>query len=179
MSALATPAIAATAAMPRTPRAMYFNDEVYIGFCQSGDVRKLKGFGAKTEETILTGLAFATSEELVRLYWAEADVIAQQLREHLRTCRSIKQLEIAGSYRRGRETVGDLDLLAEAESSGAAMDRLGAAILWPAGRAARTHAAPPVPRPEQFISPSPSPLVGEGRFEARRPAPHWHARHSS
>jgi DNA polymerase (family 10) len=81
--------------------------------CESGQVRKLKGFGAKTEETILAGLPFATSEELVRLYWAEADVFAQQLRDHLAACQSIKQLEIAGSYRRGKETVGDLDILVE------------------------------------------------------------------
>jgi DNA polymerase (family 10) len=87
-------------------------------------VRKLKGFGAKTEETILAGLPFATSEELVRLYWAEADVFAQQLRDHLRACGSIKQLEIAGSYRRGKETVGDLDILVESTDPTEVTNRL-------------------------------------------------------
>ena len=92
--------------------------------CQAGDVRKLKGFGAKTEETIMAGLPFATSAELVRLYWAEADVFAQQLRDHLRVCRSIKQLEIAGSYRRGKETVGDLDILVESADPTEVTNRL-------------------------------------------------------
>ncbi|MEX2141118.1 MAG: DNA polymerase/3'-5' exonuclease PolX [Pirellulales bacterium] len=92
--------------------------------CEAGDVRKLKGFGAKTEETIIAGLPFATSEELVRLYWAEADVFAQQLRDHLRACPSIKQLEIAGSYRRGKETVGDLDILVESADPTEVTNRL-------------------------------------------------------
>jgi DNA polymerase (family 10) len=92
--------------------------------CETGDVRSLKGFGTKTEATILAGLAFATSEELVRLYWAEADVIAQQLREHLQVCQSIKQLEIAGSYRRGKETVGDLDILVESTDPAEVANRL-------------------------------------------------------
>jgi DNA polymerase (family 10) len=110
--------------------AMLFNElkiatlEQLRAACESGDVRKLKGFGAKTEETILAGLPFATSEELVRLYWAEADVFAQQLRDHLAACRSIKQLEIAGSYRRGKETVGDLDILVESTDPTEVTNRL-------------------------------------------------------
>jgi DNA polymerase (family 10) len=84
--------------------------------CEAGEVRKLKGFGVKTEETILAGLPFATSQELIRMYWSEAHVIAQQLREHLLACRSVKQLEIAGSYRRSKETVGDLDILVESDN---------------------------------------------------------------
>jgi DNA polymerase (family X) len=92
--------------------------------CEAQEVRKLKGFGAKTEETILAGLPFATSQELVRLYWSEADVFAQQLRAHLMARKSIKQLEIAGSYRRGKETVGDLDILAESLDVREVMDRL-------------------------------------------------------
>jgi DNA polymerase (family 10) len=92
--------------------------------CEAGEVRKLKGFGAKTEETILAGLPFATSPEIVRLYWAEADEFAQVLREHLSACKSVRQLEIAGSYRRGKETVGDLDILVESADPGEVMDRL-------------------------------------------------------
>ena len=94
--------------------------------CDAGQVSALKGFGAKTEATILAGLPFASSEELVRLYWAEADVFAQQLREHLASCSSVKQLDIAGSYRRGKETVGDLDILVESADINEVMDRLAA-----------------------------------------------------
>ena len=92
--------------------------------CEAGDVRKLKGFGAKTEEIILAGLPFAASEELVRLYWADADAIAAQLRKHFASCAGVKQLEIAGSYRRGKETVGDLDILIESADPTEAMNRL-------------------------------------------------------
>jgi DNA polymerase (family 10) len=92
--------------------------------CEAGEVRKLKGFGAKTEETILAGLPFATSAEIVRLYWAESDEFAQVLREHLAACKSVRQMEIAGSYRRGKETVGDLDILVESADPKEVMDRL-------------------------------------------------------
>ncbi len=91
--------------------------------CDAGRVRGLKGFGAKTEETILKGIGLAaTAGE--RLYWAEADRIAQALREHLGKCRSIHQLELAGSYRRGKETVGDLDVLVVSAKPDEVMDRL-------------------------------------------------------
>ncbi|MGD9645308.1 MAG: helix-hairpin-helix domain-containing protein, partial [Pirellulales bacterium] len=69
--------------------------------CQDHRVQALKGFGKKTEETILAGLPLASQAE-VRLYWADADVVAQSILAHLRSCPSVEQLEIAGSYRRGR-----------------------------------------------------------------------------
>ena len=59
-----------------------------------------------------------------RIYWATADQFAQELVEHLRTVPTIEQIALAGSYRRGRETVGDLDILAVAHDAAAAMDRL-------------------------------------------------------
>lgn len=91
--------------------------------CQAHRVQELKGFGARTEEAILAGLDIAGAAE-ERLYWAEADAFAQSLLDHLRGCRSIGQIEPAGSYRRGRETVGDLDLLVVSSNAGEVMDRL-------------------------------------------------------
>ncbi len=85
--------------------------------CEAGRVRELKGFGAKTEKAILDGIAIAASAGQ-RMYWAEADQIAQELREHLRSCAEIEQLELAGSYRRGSDTVGDLDFLVVAGDVG-------------------------------------------------------------
>ncbi len=92
--------------------------------CEAGRIRGLKGFGAKTEKAILDGITIAATAGQ-RMYWAEADQIAQELREHLRGCKSIEQLELAGSYRRGRDTVGDLDILAVAGQSAEVMDRFG------------------------------------------------------
>src|SRR4030095_13582859 len=43
----------------------------------------------------------------------------------MRQIKGIRQIEVAGSYRRGRETVGDIDLLADADDPNAAMDQLG------------------------------------------------------
>lgn len=93
--------------------------------CHAGNVAAIKGFGKKTESAILTGLAIAkTASE--RIYWASADVIAHDLSEHMRQCALIEQMQWAGSYRRGRETVGDLDLLAVASDRTAAMDQFEA-----------------------------------------------------
>lgn len=91
--------------------------------CEAEKVRELKGFGAKTEQTILHGLAIAESANK-RIYWADADEIAQALREHLSPCDSIEKLELAGSYRRGKETVGDLDVLVVSTDVDEVMDQL-------------------------------------------------------
>ncbi len=90
--------------------------------CQAERVRNLKGFGAKTEQAILAGLEIAESANQ-RMLWADADEIAQRLRRHLQQCPELQQIELAGSYRRGRETVGDLDVLVVADGSQAVMDR--------------------------------------------------------
>ena len=91
--------------------------------CEAGKVQELKGFGAKTEQTILGGIAIADAANQ-RIYWSVADRIAGELRDHLGGCPAIDQLELAGSYRRGRETVGDLDLLVVSTRGEEVMDRL-------------------------------------------------------
>ncbi len=93
--------------------------------CQSHRVSQLKGFGEKTEATILRGLDIAAQADL-RIYWAEADEVARSLREHFDGNRAIQQMEFAGSYRRGKDTVGDLDILVVAADPGAAMEHFAA-----------------------------------------------------
>ena len=90
--------------------------------CETGKVRALKGFAAKTEQLILQGIDVAATIAL-RMYWAEADKIVQLMRAHLADCRSIEQLEFAGSYRRGRDTIGDLDVLVVSQNPAEVMDR--------------------------------------------------------
>jgi DNA polymerase (family 10) len=91
--------------------------------CEAEQVRTLKGFGAKTEATILKGLAIAEQAQ-VRTRWVDAHAVATRLVEHIRQAEGIRQLEMAGSYRRGCETVGDLDLLVDADDHHAVMQQL-------------------------------------------------------
>ena len=91
--------------------------------CEAHKVRELKGLGAKTEEAILAGLAFA-AEAGKRVLWAEADVFVQEVLAHMRKCKAVKQIEAAGSYRRGKDTVGDLDFLAVGSDVAAVMDHM-------------------------------------------------------
>ncbi len=91
--------------------------------CNAQKVRDLKGFGAKTEATILAGIDLA-AQAAERMLWAEADLHVQAILAHLRQCPAVEQLQVAGSYRRGKETVGDLDFLAVAKDSAEVMDRL-------------------------------------------------------
>ena len=91
--------------------------------CHEHKVRELKGFGAKTEEVILKGMSIAASAD-ERIYWSKADEYARALVDHLSQCKHIRQIEMAGSYRRGKETVGDLDVLVDSDDHNAVMDRL-------------------------------------------------------
>ncbi|NIL98600.1 MAG: DNA polymerase/3'-5' exonuclease PolX [Planctomycetales bacterium] len=93
--------------------------------CEAGEVQRLKGFGAKSEQDILKGIPQA-AQAADRLYWAQADEIAAELLAHMKTCPEIHQIQMAGSYRRGRETVHDLDVLVDATHVAAVMDHLGA-----------------------------------------------------
>jgi DNA polymerase (family 10) len=92
--------------------------------CQQKKVRELKGFAAKTEESILKSLdqLAATS---ARMLLDEASYLVEALRKHLQPVPSIKQLEFAGSYRRGKETVGDLDIVIVSIHPDEAMNQLG------------------------------------------------------
>ncbi len=91
--------------------------------CEEHRVRALKGFGAKTEESILKALQRPDLKER-RMLWAKADEIVQSLRDHMGGVASVQRLEVAGSYRRGKETVGDLDILVEADDPAPPMDAL-------------------------------------------------------
>ncbi len=91
------------------------------GACEAGEVEKLKGFGAKTQQSILDGLAIAQAASQ-RVYWAEADQLVSDLSEHMKSCSAVEKMQWAGSYRRGCETVGDLDVLVVATDRNVAMD---------------------------------------------------------
>ena len=94
--------------------------------CRDGKVQEIKGFGEKTQAAILENIAFAKSPEHARLLWNEADAIVQQLLAWMRGCPAVRRIEGAGSWRRGRETVGDLDLVVDGDDPKGVMDHLAA-----------------------------------------------------
>jgi DNA polymerase (family 10) len=100
-------------------------DELKIA-CETGQVRKLSGFGEKTEQAILANLEFAATAG-DRIYWSEADAVASDIRQFLlEGPAKLEKLELAGSYRRCKETIGDLDILIVSQEPDAVMDRFAA-----------------------------------------------------
>jgi len=77
---------------------------------REGKLRDLPGFGEKMEAKVLQSLAVA-SQFTGRLLLAGAWPVAHELADALRALPGVREVEIAGSFRRRKETVGDLDLL--------------------------------------------------------------------
>ncbi|HEY5486103.1 MAG TPA: DNA polymerase/3'-5' exonuclease PolX [Candidatus Limnocylindrales bacterium] len=81
---------------------------------QAGALRSLKGMSEKTEQQVLAGIeALETRQERMRLGQAEA--IVETLTAELAGVPGLLSIQPAGSFRRRRETIGDLDLLAETD----------------------------------------------------------------
>lgn len=78
---------------------------------RDGRIAGVRGFGVKTQESILKNIAFS-AQSARRLIITEALAIAEKVLEHLRSSPVIEHVEIAGSARRWKETVGDLDFIA-------------------------------------------------------------------
>jgi DNA polymerase (family 10) len=89
---------------------------------RAGRIRALKGFGEKIEAGLLKAIETRQSEGR-RFRRASVAPHAEALLQHLRATPGVKQVELAGSYRRARETIGDLDILVEAKESATVMDR--------------------------------------------------------
>jgi DNA polymerase (family 10) len=95
--------------------------EQLIVAAQEGRLAGLKGFSKKTEENVLTGAERITGDE-GRVLISEALDVAETLLDRLRAVRGVRKADYAGSLRRMRETIGDIDLLVASDEPGAAMD---------------------------------------------------------
>lgn len=89
--------------------------------CEAGEVAALKGFGAKSEEKILSGIANRAAYAKRHLWWA-ARAVAEPILEGLRALPEVERAEAAGSLRRLKETVGDLDFIVASEQPKPVMD---------------------------------------------------------
>ncbi len=88
---------------------------------QSGKISDLSGFGSKTESSILEELErFSSREERFTLDAVEA--VVQSLESFLESLSSVNQVTTAGSYRRRKETVGDIDILVTADEPDTVMN---------------------------------------------------------
>jgi DNA polymerase (family 10) len=80
---------------------------------KEGKLAKLKGFGKKTEENILDALTHHETYQKRHLWW-DAYELSLPLLAGLKKLPGVKEAEIAGSVRRGLETIGDLDFVVAA-----------------------------------------------------------------
>ena len=78
--------------------------------CKEGEVAKLKGFGAKTQEKILSGIKNREAYAARHLWW-DARAVVERILPALQALPDVERAEAAGSFRRGMETVGDLDFI--------------------------------------------------------------------
>jgi len=76
----------------------------------SGRVEALEGFGKKSVEKIGRAIEDFRKHQ-GRFLLSDADVLVAPLLQHLREAPGVERVEVAGSYRRRKETVGDVDIL--------------------------------------------------------------------
>lgn len=94
--------------------------EQLLRMAREGRIRQLHGFGEKTEARILQAIE-AHGNKVRRYPLAAATQYAMALLAYLQHVPGVHQVTLAGSYRRRRETVGDLDILVSAASSSPVM----------------------------------------------------------
>ncbi|WP_426492988.1 helix-hairpin-helix domain-containing protein [Hymenobacter sp. 102] len=86
---------------------------------QRDEVSKLKGFGQKTQQTILEALEFA-DQSRGKLLYPQAEELAQDLRERLAAAPGVEQAAVAGEVRRRLETIETVTLVAATTAPAAA-----------------------------------------------------------
>lgn len=82
---------------------------------------KLPGFGEKTEKNILEGIKFLKREK-GRFLLGEILPTAKKIEEKLQKMKEVKKASIAGSLRRMKETIGDVDFLVVSDNPGIVTD---------------------------------------------------------
>ena len=84
-------------------------------------LRKLPGFAEKTEKTLLEGIKFVRTRPK-RFLYSLATPVVEEIKEHLSKNKFVKKVEVSGSFRRRKETIGDLDFLVVSKQPSKVMD---------------------------------------------------------
>lgn len=89
--------------------------------CESGAIEALGGFGAKSAEKILSGIANREAYSKRHLWWSVQEFV-HEIVSGLEAHSLVKRASVAGSFRRRLETVGDLDFIVASSTPGPIMD---------------------------------------------------------
>jgi DNA polymerase (family X) len=89
---------------------------------KEGEIQKIKGFGPKIQEKLLKETEEKDDSVPQRLLWVDAEDLISGFYDYLKNSKLTKKLEIAGSYRRRKETVGDVDILATSSKASKLMN---------------------------------------------------------
>ncbi len=92
---------------------------------RSGKLRALAGFGEKSEEKILKGIAFRRATG-GRMILGAALPVARALQEKIRAFPEVREAAAAGSLRRMKETIGDIDVLVVSDNPKETMEKIAA-----------------------------------------------------
>lgn len=100
---------------PKTARLLYdrlgiASVEALEEACRSGRILEVSGIREKSRENILKGIETWKAGQ-ARMPLGKALPLAQRLRDALADLKEVEAIEVAGSIRRRRETIGDIDLL--------------------------------------------------------------------
>ena len=88
---------------------------------EAGEIQEITGFGAKTEQNILDNIPFARqSQQRERL--GDARPVADAVTDYLAAHDDVNRVDVAGSIRRWKDTVGDIDVLVASDESETVVD---------------------------------------------------------
>ena len=114
-------------------RVKLFHDELKVNSVadlqdalEKGKIAKLPGFGPKLLEKLRAGVAAASAGDAHRrIVLHEAEQYARAIVEYLRQGGGIDEIDVAGSFRRRKETIGDLDIVVTSSNPAAVIQRFG------------------------------------------------------
>ena len=84
-------------------------------------IQKIEGLGPIVEENILKSIEFAKASGKRFLLGTALD-IAEEIKNKFKKLKDVNKIEVAGSLRRKKETIGDIDILITSKNSGKVMD---------------------------------------------------------